>query len=67
VPGATPISDIAGILDLDASVLRSLNPHLKRGITPPDEIFGVRVPVGGSIKVVSALTGASASSLHAED
>ncbi len=55
VPGGTRLSRIAGTLGVEPRVLRDLNPHLRLGITPPGEIFGVRVPVGGSDEVVAAL------------
>ncbi len=55
VPGATPLSRVAKALGIDARVLRNLNPHLIRGITPPGETYGVRVPVGDSPRVVAAL------------
>lgn len=55
VPGGTHLSRIASVLDLHPNVLRDLNPHLTRQITPPGEIYGVRVPVGRSPQVVMAL------------
>jgi len=55
VPGGTELSRIARATGLHPSVLRDLNPHLVRGVTPPGEIYGVRVPVGASRQVVAAL------------
>jgi membrane-bound lytic murein transglycosylase D len=55
VPGGTYLARVAGALGVDPRVLRDLNPHLTRGITPPGEIYGVRVPVGGSRQVVASL------------
>jgi peptidoglycan lytic transglycosylase D len=55
VPGGTPLARVARALDVDVRVLRNLNPHLIRGITPPGETYGVRVPVGDSPRVVAAL------------
>lgn len=57
VPGHTTLASIARALDVDVKVLRDLNPHLSRGVTPPDEIYGVRIPVGGGGQVVAALSG----------
>ena len=57
VPGATELSRIAEGLGVEPSVLRELNPHLMRGITPPDEIYAVRVPVGESAAVMASLAG----------
>jgi len=55
VPGNTTLASIARALEVDVEVIRDLNPHLIRGVTPPDEAYGVRIPVGGSRAVVDAL------------
>jgi len=55
VPGGTPLWRIARALDVPPSLLRGLNPQLIRGVTPPGETYGVRVPVGRSPQVVAAL------------
>lgn len=55
VPGLTSLSKVARALDEDLDVIRDLNPHLVRDITPPGEIYPVRIPVGGSRAVVDAL------------
>lgn len=52
VPGGTPLQVIAEALDVDPEIVADLNPHLTRGVTPPNEIYGVRVPVGESSVVV---------------
>lgn len=57
VPGGTYLSRIAHALDVSPTVLRDLNPHLTRQMTPPGEIYGVRVPVGASARVVASLAG----------
>jgi membrane-bound lytic murein transglycosylase D len=57
VPGETTLESVADALDIDPSRLRALNPHLIRGMTPPDEIYGVRIPVGLSADAVSGLAG----------
>lgn len=56
VPGNTTLRKVARALAVDASMLRDLNPHLIRGVTPPDEIYPVRVPVGAGAAVVAALS-----------
>ena len=61
VPGGTTLVRVASALDVDPSVLRYLNPHLVRGMTPPGEIYGVRVPVGGSPRVVASPVGGTRS------
>jgi hypothetical protein len=43
------------MLGADPSILADLNPHLTRGITPPGEMYGVRVPVGESAVVVASM------------
>jgi membrane-bound lytic murein transglycosylase D len=46
VPAATPIMAVAAAAAADAGAVRELNPHLIRGLTPPDRSWYVRVPVG---------------------
>ena len=55
VPGGTSLAQVARSVDADGRLLRNLNPHLTRGVTPPNEIFPVRVPVGASPMVVASL------------
>jgi len=53
VPGRTSLVTVAESLGVDPGVLLDLNPHLVRGVTPPGEIYGVRVPIG-KIRTVMA-------------
>ncbi len=46
VPGATPMSAVAKASRVHISVIRDLNPHVLRGMTPPKDSFLVRIPVG---------------------
>jgi membrane-bound lytic murein transglycosylase D len=55
VPGATSLTHVARILDVSPPTLRTLNPHLIHGITPPDQAYPVRVPVGDSPRVVASV------------
>ena len=55
VPGGTTLASVAASLGVDERVLRDLNPHLMRRVTPPDEMYGVRVPVGDARQVVALL------------
>jgi membrane-bound lytic murein transglycosylase D len=55
VPGGTRLETVAETLGEGEQVLRDLNPHLIRGVTPPSEIYGVRVPIGRSSVVVASL------------
>ena len=67
VPGGTSLSTIARELDVELEALEVLNPHLLRGVTPPDEIFPLRVPVGESASVVDGLSGRSMIRLADDD
>jgi membrane-bound lytic murein transglycosylase D len=55
VPGETDLSVVAESLDADDRIVRDLNPHLIRGVTPPDELYGVRVPRGRASAVMAYL------------
>ncbi|MCH7533638.1 MAG: lytic transglycosylase domain-containing protein [Gemmatimonadetes bacterium] len=55
VPGGTTLVRVAAGLGVDERLLRDLNPHLVRGVTPPGEMYGVRVPVGDARRVVALL------------
>ena len=55
VPGGTTLARVASGLGVDERVLRDLNPHLVRAVTPPGEMYGVRVPVGDARQVVALL------------
>ena len=55
VPGGTTLAKVAAGLGVDERVLRDLNPHLMRRISPPGEMYGVRVPVGDALQVVALL------------
>jgi len=46
VPAATPLSAVAKAARTHISVIRDLNPHVLRGVTPPKDSFLVRIPVG---------------------
>jgi len=56
VPGGTEVREVAGALGLAEERLRALNPHLTRGVTPPDAAFGLRVPVGMAPRAVASLS-----------
>ena len=55
VPGGTSLRAIARIVGVKPRVIRNLNPHLIQGVTPPNETYPVRVPVGTAGTVVTAL------------
>lgn len=55
VPGGTRLSQVATTLGVDPEVMRELNPHLIRGMTPPGSMYGLRVLPGGTDAVVAGL------------
>lgn len=55
VPGGTSLWRVARKLDVDPSVLYALNPHLIQGVTPPNETYPIRVPVGTAAAVVASV------------
>jgi len=57
VPGGTTLKTVAQAVGVPLATIRDLNSHLLRGVTPPGEPFGIRVPVGSSPKVVASLGG----------
>ena len=59
LPGGTDLADVASAAGVDPEVVYDLNPHLIRKQTPPGREFAVRVPVGQSQQVASALGGQS--------
>ena len=57
VPGGTTLKTVAQAVGVPLARMRVLNPHLLRGVTPPGEPFGIRVPPGRSPMVVASLGG----------
>ena len=55
VPTATSLQLIASATDTTVDHIRSLNPELKRDITPRGESYAIRVPGGRSNQLVSVL------------
>jgi len=55
VPSATSLDLIASLSDTNVDYLRSLNPELRRDMTPPGEAFTVRVPAKRGRQVVDLL------------
>ncbi len=45
VPGGVPLKALAKAASIDLPSVRSLNPEIKRGITPPGKIYGIKLPV----------------------
>lgn len=56
VPAGTPLARVASALEIPPSLIRELNPHLIRGMTPPGRSFPVRIPKGAGQQVLVALS-----------
>lgn len=54
VPGGTPLASVAKALGISVREVQSLNPHLLRGVTPPETRMAVRFPVGSGVGFDSA-------------
>src|SRR5262245_5958426 len=55
VPTATSLQLVADATDTSVDYIRTLNPELKREVTPRDESYNVRVPAGRAKQFVSVL------------
>lgn len=67
VPGGTTLRRVATTLGVDTGLLRELNPHLIRGMTPPGAMYGLRVVTGETSAVVAGLVRAGRGSRLADD
>ena len=56
VPASTDLKKLAVSTGIPLQTLRSLNPVLIRGVTPPGRTWDVRVPSGSRETIVAALT-----------
>lgn len=57
VPGGTKLADVASAAGVDGETIYDLNPHFVKKQTPPNRSMAVRVPVGQSQQVASAMGG----------
>lgn len=55
VPGATSLQLVADATDSTVDYIRSLNPELKRDVTPRGDIYDVRIPAGRSKQFATLL------------
>jgi membrane-bound lytic murein transglycosylase D len=55
VPSATSLQLIANLTDTSVDYLRSINPELRRDVTPRGESYNVRVPAGRGKQMVALL------------
>ncbi len=53
-PGGVDLDDVAHSLGIAAEQMHDLNPQLIRNMTPPGEIYALRIPVGMASRVVAA-------------
>ena len=54
-PGATWLADIGERMGLPDDRMRELNPQLIRGMTPPGNVYPLRVPVGRAYQAMAAM------------
>ncbi len=55
VPPATPLTSVAKVSGVSPEILRSLNPVLVKGVTPPGGLYRLRVPAGTGTDIHAAL------------
>lgn len=55
VPGGTSLASVAKEVGIQVALLKELNPHLIRSVTPPGTSYGLRVPVGRTQDVMAAM------------
>jgi membrane-bound lytic murein transglycosylase D len=55
VSSATSLQLVADSVDVDVDYIRSLNPELRRDVTPRDEAYNIRVPAGRSKQLAAIL------------
>jgi len=54
-PGATSLAAVGRTMGLPEARMREMNPQLVRGITPPGEVYPLRVPVGQAHQTLAAM------------
>jgi membrane-bound lytic murein transglycosylase D len=45
IPGGVPLKAVAEAASIDVSSIRTFNPEIRRGITPPGKDYGIKLPV----------------------
>lgn len=65
VPGGTKLADVATAAGVDSETVYELNPHFVKKQTPPNRSMAVRVPVGQSQQVASAIGGETVNTAEA--
>ena len=54
-PGGVDLADVAHTLGIAAEQMYDLNPQLIRNMTPPGEIYALRIPMGTATQVLASL------------
>ena len=54
-PGRTSLADVGEMMGLPDHRMQELNPQLIRGLTPPGNVYPLRVPVGWAYQAMAAL------------
>jgi membrane-bound lytic murein transglycosylase D len=66
-PGATSLADVGETMGLPDDRMRELNPQLIRGMTPPGNVYPLRVPLGRAYQAMAALAAPDPRSRLADD
>ena len=66
-PGSTSLALIGETMGLPRDRLRELNPQLIRGMTPPGNVYPLRIPVGLGYQAMAALAAPDRRSRGADD
>ena len=66
-PGATSLADLGEMMGLPDDRIRELNPQLIRGMTPPGNVYALRIPVGQGYQAMAALAAPGRRSRLADD
>ena len=66
-PGATSLADIGETMGLHRDRMRELNPQLIRGMTPPGNVYPLRVPLGRAYQAMAVLAAPHRRSRLADD
>ncbi len=66
-PGATSLADLGELMGLPDDRIRELNPQLIRGMTPPGNVYALRIPVGQGYQAMAALAAPGRRSRLADD
>ena len=66
-PGGVDLADVAHTLGIAAEQMYDLNPQLIRNMTPPGEIYALRIPMGTATQVLASLASPNQRTRLADD